>query len=56
MHLNLAAEARHAESDMASAVAISPDGTQIAYVAVKTDPNRENATLVAPLGLQVTPI
>lgn len=48
MHLNLAAEARHAESDMASAVAISPDGTQIVYVAVKTNPNRENGTLIAP--------
>ena len=48
MHLNLAAQARHAESDMASSVAISQDGTQIAYVAVKTNPNRENGDLVSP--------
>jgi serine/threonine-protein kinase len=48
MHLNLAAQARHAESDMASSVAISQDGTQIAYVAVKTNPNREYGDLVSP--------
>ena len=48
MHLNLAAQARHAESDMASAVATHPNGTQIAYAAVKTNPNGENGDLVSP--------
>ncbi len=35
MHLNLSARARHAEGDLASPVAISQDGTRVAYVAFK---------------------
>ncbi len=38
MHLTLAAQARHAEADRASSVAISPDGTQVAYVALQGSP------------------
>jgi len=38
MHLALAAQARHYEADRASAVAISQDGTRVAYVAVQGSP------------------
>jgi len=49
MHLNLAAQAWHAEADRASGVAISQDGTRVAYVAVAGTPEtEENGELVSP--------
>jgi Tol biopolymer transport system component len=48
MHLNLTAQARHSESDLASALAISPDGTQLAYVAVQASPNPGSGDWVDP--------
>jgi serine/threonine-protein kinase len=38
MHLSLPAQARHAEADLASALAISQDGTRVVYVAVQGSP------------------
>ncbi len=46
MHLNLAAHARHLEGDLASPVAISRDGTRVAYVAVQGSGQTED--LVSP--------
>src|SRR5439155_5403385 len=49
MHLSLEAQARHTEADRASAVAISPDGTRVVYVAVAGTPEtEENGELVSP--------
>jgi Tol biopolymer transport system component len=38
MHLSLAAPVRHAEANHGSAMAISPDGTRVAYVDVQANP------------------
>ncbi len=49
MHLSLAAPVRHSEANRGSAVAISPDGTRIAYVAVQGTPaTGKGEDLVAP--------
>jgi Tol biopolymer transport system component len=49
MHLNLETQARHNEADRASAVAISRDGTRLAYVAVtRTPETEENGELISP--------
>jgi eukaryotic-like serine/threonine-protein kinase len=38
MHLSLSAQAQHYEADRASAVAISQDGTRVAYIAMQGSP------------------
>ncbi len=49
MYLGLAAQARHAEADHASALAISPDGTRVAYMGVAEPAELEKSgDLVAP--------
>ncbi len=48
MHLNLAAQPRHAEADRASAVAISRDGTRVAYVAFQGPESGKSEELASP--------
>jgi eukaryotic-like serine/threonine-protein kinase len=48
MHLNLAAQPRHAEADKASGVAISQDGTRVAYVAFQGPETGKSGDLVSP--------
>jgi eukaryotic-like serine/threonine-protein kinase len=48
MHLNLAAQPRHAEADLASGVAISQDGTRVAYVAFQGPEAGKSEDLVSP--------
>ncbi len=48
MHLNLAAQPRHAEADKASGVAISQDGTRVAYVAFEGPETGKSGDLVSP--------
>ena len=48
MHLNLAAQPRHAEADLASGVAISQDGTRVAYVAFQGPETGKSEDLVSP--------
>ena len=47
MHLTLAANAQHAEADRASALAISQDGTRVAYVAVLGSDTGKSGDLVS---------
>ena len=48
MHLSLAAQPRHAEADKASGVAISQDGTRVAYVAFQGPETAKSGDLVSP--------
>jgi serine/threonine-protein kinase len=48
MHLTLAANARHAEADRASALAISQDGTRVAYVVAQGSDTGKSGDLVSP--------
>jgi eukaryotic-like serine/threonine-protein kinase len=48
MHLNLAAQPRHAEADKASGVAISQDGTRVAYIALQGSETGKSGDLVSP--------
>jgi len=48
MHLNLAAQPRHAQADRASALAISPDGTRVAYVAFQGPETGKSGDLISP--------
>jgi len=48
MRLNLAAQPRHAEADRASGVAISQDGTRVAYVAFQGPETGKSGDLVSP--------
>ena len=48
MHLNLAAQPRHAQADKASAVAISQDGSRVAYVAFQGSEAGKSGDLISP--------
>jgi Tol biopolymer transport system component len=48
MHVTLAAHARHAEADRASALAITQDGTRVAYVVVRESDTGKSGDLATP--------